>query len=323
MEQTKVMASSNKTPLQPSSRKRTFEHVDEDDSMTAGAGLPKLFSSFPKSSERLSGPPLSRFGPGLNKSVAGPSISQQAAPYYALKRYDGLLNLGNAAKNAPRISNLPPMRPLQAISVKPFLHSAQVSQIPTLRKDLIKLDYSYVIPPVKTPSGGAQEFLFQSPAVVPTGVLKKTLEKFVPQNERDASVSRQSSLSPSTRLCRKCGIKNVPDGGQCDVCERVTTDKRGPLGDSPSPSGRDQLKKTRSAGPLQEVFDVDGEVKLRKFVCLVEVFIFLCLTMLKIVWILVREGSEIPKFSLILFGEEKRLIDLKLLDFSLFKCIRL
>ncbi|OQV20159.1 hypothetical protein BV898_05717 [Hypsibius exemplaris] len=260
-------------PITPStaSRKRNFDAVDIDESASGSAAspsAPKLFSTFPKSTERASPvvPSLARFS--AFKSVAAPSVSQRAAPYYATKRYD-LLNQSSSASTSRSSSSrsvmLPPMAPLPPLlAKKPYL---QASQIPIIRRDAVKLDYSYVVPAIKatysTASGGSQDFIFQSTAIVPSGAVKKALERYAPPSDRDSSESRQSSRSPSVRLCPRCGISIRPGDLRCDVCERVegttmTRDSGDESGDSAVVVSATLVRKPQP--PRQEeVFDVDDE----------------------------------------------------------------
>ena len=259
-QQSKITSFSPPATPQPS-RKRNFDSADlEDDAKpVAATTVPTLFNTFPKSSERLT-PTLTRFS-AFNKSVDSPSVSKLAAPYYASKRYEGLLQQNVAAREAAR-TKFPPLKPLPPLPLKPYIHShAQLpSQSP--RRDGIKLDYSYVVPSssVKSVSlSGQQEFVFESSPIVPYGGVKKALEKLMPGGRETPESSRQSSRSPSVRLCSGCGISIRSErGDRCDVCERLKSGGRD-NGETVDATTTPQ-KKARPAAPMQEVFTVNDDV---------------------------------------------------------------
>ena len=111
------------------SRKRGFDAVDNDD----GGDVPKLFSMFPKSSERSTGPVLSRFG-SATKFGETSSNNNKTAPLYAMKRVE---TMRDADFSKDRLS-LSPFKALRTMENFYFVQTKHLLYITAMCRFFIK-----------------------------------------------------------------------------------------------------------------------------------------------------------------------------------------
>ncbi|GAV02341.1 hypothetical protein RvY_12923-2 [Ramazzottius varieornatus] len=212
MEQTKLSPMMTPTP----SRKRGFDAVDRDER----GEVPKLFSMFPKTSERTT--VLSRFGsPAKFGEESNKKTSQ---PLYAMKRLETLKNGDFTQSRDARTTSLSPFKALPSLNrnTNTVDSPSKLMNNSISRKTApVKLDYSYVIQS-PSPTSSRGQFAFVAAVTVPNGELAKAVKAATRDDRESSVVSGSTEMNTSARLCNKCGISVKADGGnKCEVCERL------------------------------------------------------------------------------------------------------